>query len=41
MLLAGLDKSKILVLELAGERSNDWERGKGFDGTPFIWCKGQ
>lgn len=37
-LLAGLDKSKVLVLELAGERSNDWERRKGFDGTPFIWC---
>jgi alpha-N-acetylglucosaminidase len=37
-LLAGLDKSKVLVLELAGERSNDWEKRKGFDGTPFIWC---
>lgn len=37
-LLEGLDKSKVLVLELAGERSNDWERRKGFDGTPFIWC---
>ena len=37
-LLAGLDKSKVLILELAGEKSNDWERRKGFDGTPFIWC---
>jgi alpha-N-acetylglucosaminidase len=37
-LLAGLDKSKVLVLELAGEKSNDWERRKGFEGTPFIWC---
>ncbi|KAA9038682.1 alpha-N-acetylglucosaminidase [Ginsengibacter hankyongi] len=37
-LLAGLDRSKVLVLELAGEKSNDWERRKGFDGTPFIWC---
>jgi alpha-N-acetylglucosaminidase len=37
-LLAGLDKSKVLVLELAGEKTNDWERRKGFDGTPFIWC---
>lgn len=37
-LLEGLDKSKVLVLELAGERSNDWEKRKGFDSTPFIWC---
>jgi alpha-N-acetylglucosaminidase len=37
-LLAGLDKSKVLILELAGEKSNDWERRKGFDGTPFICC---
>lgn len=37
-LLAGLDKSKVLVLELAGEKSTDWERRKGFDSTPFIWC---
>lgn len=37
-LLEGLNKAKVLVLELAGERSNDWERRKGFDGTPFIWC---
>jgi alpha-N-acetylglucosaminidase len=37
-LLAGLDKSKVLVLELAGEKSKDWERRKGFEGTPFIWC---
>lgn len=37
-LLAGLKKSNVLVLELAGEKSNDWERREGFDGTPFIWC---
>jgi len=37
-LLAGLDKSKVLVLDLAGEKSNDWEKRKGFEGTPFIWC---
>jgi alpha-N-acetylglucosaminidase len=37
-LLAHLDKSYVLVLELAGEKSNDWEKRKGFDGTPFIWC---
>jgi alpha-N-acetylglucosaminidase len=37
-LLAGLDKSYVLVLELAGEKSNDWEKRKGFEGTPFIWC---
>jgi alpha-N-acetylglucosaminidase len=37
-LLARLDKSKVVVLELAGEKSNDWERRNGFDNTPFIWC---
>ncbi len=37
-LLAGLDKSKVLVLDLAGEKTNDWEKTNGFEGTPFIWC---
>lgn len=37
-LLEGLNRSKVLVLELAGEKSNDWERRKAFDSTPFIWC---
>ena len=37
-LLEALDKSKVLVLELAGEQSDDWEKRKGFEGTPFLWC---
>ncbi len=28
----------MLILELAGEKSDDWEKRKGFDSTPFIWC---
>ncbi|MCF3108671.1 alpha-N-acetylglucosaminidase [Niabella sp. CC-SYL272] len=36
-LLQGLDKSSVLVLQLGGEKANDWEKTKGFNGTPFIW----
>lgn len=37
-LLSDLDKSKVLVVQLAGEKARDWERRKGFENTPFIWC---
>ncbi|WP_436487067.1 alpha-N-acetylglucosaminidase [Chitinophaga sp. ARDCPP14] len=37
-LLAGLDKSKVLVQELFGENTANWETRKGYEGTPFIWC---
>ncbi|HJY11681.1 MAG TPA: alpha-N-acetylglucosaminidase TIM-barrel domain-containing protein [Flavobacterium sp.] len=37
-LLAGLDKSKTLIIELFGENTANWESRKGYDGTPFIWC---
>ncbi|PSL47836.1 alpha-N-acetylglucosaminidase [Chitinophaga niastensis] len=37
-LLAGLDKSKVLVQELFGENTANWEQRKGYEGTPFIWC---
>ncbi|SDD07885.1 alpha-N-acetylglucosaminidase [Pedobacter soli] len=36
-MLEGLDKSHILVQELFGEFTNNWEKRKGYDGTPFIW----
>lgn len=37
-LLAGFDKSKVLVQELFGENTNNWETRNGYEGTPFIWC---
>lgn len=37
-MLAGLDKSRVLVQELFGETTNNWEKRKGYEGTPFIWC---
>jgi len=37
-LLAKLDKSKVLVQELFGENTHNWETRKGYEGTPFIWC---
>jgi len=37
-LLAKLDKSTVLVQELFGENTNNWETRKGYEGTPFIWC---
>lgn len=37
-MLAGMDKSKVLVQELFGETTNNWEKRKAYDGTPFIWC---
>jgi alpha-N-acetylglucosaminidase len=36
-LLQGLDKKKTLVIELFGENTNNWEKRKGYDGTPFVW----
>ncbi|NLU95216.1 alpha-N-acetylglucosaminidase [Chitinophaga sp. Ak27] len=38
VLLAGLDKSKVLVQELFGENTANWDTRKGYEGTPFIWC---
>ncbi|WP_162842565.1 alpha-N-acetylglucosaminidase [Mucilaginibacter pineti] len=37
-MLAGLDKSKVLVQELFGEFTNNWEKRDAYEGTPFIWC---
>lgn len=36
-LLAGLDKSKSIVIELFGENTKNWDVRKGFNDTPFIW----
>jgi alpha-N-acetylglucosaminidase len=37
-MLAGLDRSKVLVQELFGETTNNWEKRKAYEGTPFVWC---
>lgn len=37
-LLSQLDKSKVLVLELFGENTDNWYKRKGYEGTPFVWC---
>lgn len=36
-LLNGLDKSKVLIIELFGENTRNWEIRKGYENTPFIW----
>lgn len=37
-MLEGLDKSHILIQELFGEFTNNWEKRNGYESTPFIWC---
>jgi len=37
-LLEKLDKKAVLIQELFGENTNNWELRKGYEGTPFIWC---
>ena len=37
-LLSKLDKSTVLIQELFGENTNNWETRKGYEGTAFIWC---
>lgn len=37
-LLAKLDKNAVLVQELFGENTQNWEKRKGYEGTPFIWA---
>lgn len=36
-LLSGLNKPKTLVIELFGENTRNWEKRKGYEGTPFVW----
>lgn len=37
-MLAGLGKRYVLIQELAGERTNNWEARGAYEHTPFIWC---
>ncbi|HXP61202.1 MAG TPA: alpha-N-acetylglucosaminidase TIM-barrel domain-containing protein [Dongiaceae bacterium] len=37
-LIAASDRSHVLVQELAGESTHNWEIRRGYEGTPFIWC---
>ncbi|OQP60567.1 hypothetical protein A3860_32650 [Niastella vici] len=37
-LLAETDRSHLLIQELFGENTNNWETRNGYEGTPFIWC---
>lgn len=36
-LLDGLNKSNVLIIELFGENTNNWEKRQGYENTPFIW----
>lgn len=36
-LIAQTNKTKLLVQELFGENTNNWETRKAYDSTPFIW----
>lgn len=35
--LSKLDKSHVLVIELFGENTRNWEKRNGYESTPFIW----
>lgn len=37
-LLAEVDRSTVLIQELFGENTNNWETREGYESTPFIWC---
>jgi alpha-N-acetylglucosaminidase len=37
-MLEGVDREHILIQELFGENTHNWEDRKGFESTPFIWC---
>ncbi len=37
-LIAATDRSHVLVQELFGELTHNWETRSGYEGTPFIWC---
>jgi len=37
-LIARTDKSRVLVQELFGEQTRNWETRGGYEGTPFVWC---
>jgi alpha-N-acetylglucosaminidase len=37
-LIAGTDRSHVLIQELFGEQTRNWEIRRGYEGTPFILC---
>lgn len=37
-MIAAVDKQGILIQELFGENTKNWEDRKGYESTPFIWC---
>jgi len=37
-LISGVNKKDILIQELFGENTKNWEDRQGYEGTPFIWC---
>jgi len=37
-LIASTDKSHVLIQELFGESTHNWETRQGYEGTPFVWC---
>jgi len=37
-MLAGVDRQKVLVQELFGETTNNWEKRNAYEGSPFVWC---
>jgi alpha-N-acetylglucosaminidase len=37
-LIAQADKPHVLVQELAGEHTENWETRHAYEGTPFLWC---
>jgi alpha-N-acetylglucosaminidase len=37
-LIASTDRSHVLVQELFGENTRNWETRRGYEGTPFVWC---
>lgn len=37
-LIAATDRSHVLVQELFGENTHNWETRRGYEGTPFVWC---
>jgi len=36
--LNGIDKDKVLILDLFADNSPDWQYRKGYDGSPWVWC---
>jgi alpha-N-acetylglucosaminidase len=37
-LIAATDRTHVLIQELQGEQTHNWELRRGYEGTPFLWC---